>query len=135
MKHLLYWSLILIFSINSYVGKAQTINKSNPVVPDDIADPSMVIFNNTYYLYGTTDIGKGLAKMGPPVVWKSKDFVNWSFEGTILPSIDFNKEYTYTDAKGAAKTGYFRFWAPGKALYKNGRYYLSLMAMHEPMPY
>ena len=52
----------------------------NPIIPDNIADPSISKFGDTYYLYGTSDIDRGLEEMGPPVVWKSKDFVNWSFE-------------------------------------------------------
>lgn len=96
----------------------------NPVVPDNIADPSMVVFNHTFYLYGTTDVNHGLSMAGPPVVWKSTDFVNWSFAGTLINGIDWSKAYTYTDTKGAAKTGYFRYWAPGKVLQKGGKYYL-----------
>jgi hypothetical protein len=96
----------------------------NPIVPDNIADPSISIFNKTFYLYGTTDINHGLSMAGPPVVWKSKDFVNWSFSGTLINGIDWGKAYTYTDSKGSAKTGYFRYWAPGKVLYRNDKYYL-----------
>lgn len=96
----------------------------NPIVPDNIADPSVVTFNHTFYLYGTTDVNHGLSMAGPPVVWKSTDFVNWSFAGTLIKGIDWSKAYSYTDAKGAAKTGYFRYWAPGKVLQKNGKYYL-----------
>jgi beta-xylosidase len=96
----------------------------NAVIPDYVADPSVSCFNGTYYLYGTQDIDHGLAQMGPPVVWKSKDLVNWSYNGTLFSNIDFSKSYTYTDAKGAQKTGYFRYWAPGKVLKRNNQYYL-----------
>jgi beta-xylosidase len=41
------------------------------------------------------------------VVWKSKDFLHWSFEGICFPS--------------AAKE---KFWAPSKAVERNGRWYL-----------
>jgi len=96
----------------------------NPIIPDNIADPSISKFGNTYYLYGTTDIDHGLEQMGPPVVWKSKDFVNWSFEGTILTEIDWNKPYIYTNKNGDKKYGYFRYWAPGQAIKKGNLYYL-----------
>ena len=33
--------------------------------------------------------------MGPPVVWASKDLVNWSYKGTLFQGIDWNKPYTY----------------------------------------
>jgi len=41
------------------------------------------------------------------VVWKSKDFKNWSFSGSIFPD-NFNAKY----------------WAPSAAIHKEGRYYL-----------
>ena len=96
----------------------------NPIIPDNIADPSVVMVDSTFYLYATTDVDQGLDKAGPPVVWKSRDFVNWHFEGILQTGIDWNKPYNYTDAKGQPKTGYFRYWAPGKLVKKGGRYYL-----------
>ena len=75
-------------------------------------------------MYGTTDIDQGLSRMGPPVVWKSADFVHWSFEGNLVPQIDWSKPYTFTDARGKTHTGYFRYWAPGKPIYRGGKYYL-----------
>jgi hypothetical protein len=96
----------------------------NPIIPDFVADPSVVMFNGVFYLYGTTDINQGLAKMGIPVVWKSKDFVNWSFEGNLVPSIDWSKPYQYIDAKGKERIGYFRYWAPGKPVFRDGKFYL-----------
>jgi hypothetical protein len=94
----------------------------NPVIPDYSADPSVVTFNGVYYLYGTSDIDQKLDRMGPPVVWKSPDLINWSYNGNILPVIDWSKPYTYKDRNGTDKTGYFRFWAPGKVFKKDGAY-------------
>lgn len=84
----------------------------NPIIPDNLADPSVVKFGDTFYLYGTTDIDQGLSKAGTPVVWKSKDFVNWSFDGSHIEGFDWKQGYPYTDTKGE-HTGYFRYWAPG----------------------
>lgn len=78
------------------------------LIPDLIADPSIAEFDGTFYLYATTDgAGAGLATSGLPVVWKSKDFLNWSFSGSIFP--------TNFDAK---------YWAPSAPVLKDGRYYL-----------
>ena len=78
------------------------------LIPDLFADPDITEFDGTFYCYGTTDgAGAGLATSGLPVVWKSKDFLNWSFSGSLFSS-NF-------DAK---------FWAPNAAVYKDGRYYL-----------
>lgn len=80
----------------------------NALVPDMIADASIVLHNDTFYCYATTDgYGRGLATSGPPVVWVSPDFVNWSFDGTYFPSAAEQK-----------------YWAPSKAIAANGRWYI-----------
>ena len=106
------------------LDKLLRIHNFNPLVPDNIADPSLSKFGDTYYLYGTTDIDKGLSQAGTPVVWKSKDFVNWSFDGSHIVGFDWHKGHEYVNAKGEKKTGYFRYWAPGRVVEKNGEYYL-----------
>lgn len=89
--------------------KAQHNNPfGNALIPDMIADASIQEINGVFYCYATTDgYGQGLKTSGPPVVWKSKDFVHWSFEGTYFPS--------------AAKE---KYWAPSKAIFANGKYYI-----------
>jgi hypothetical protein len=80
----------------------------NALIPDLAADASIVEINGTFYCYATTDgWGRGLATSGTPVVWESKDFLNWSFEGSIFPP-DFDLKY----------------WAPSAPVYRDGRYYL-----------
>ncbi|HEU6448724.1 MAG TPA: family 43 glycosylhydrolase [Verrucomicrobiae bacterium] len=77
------------------------------LIPDMVADPSIVDINGTFYCYATTDgWGQGLATSGTPVVWTSKDFLNWSFQGSSFPS-DFDLKY----------------WAPSSLVHRNGRYY------------
>ena len=75
--------LVACFSI-----KAQVINPfGKALVPDMIADASIVDLYGTFYCYATTDgYDQGLKTSGPPVVWKSKDFLHWSFNGTYFPS-------------------------------------------------
>lgn len=93
-------------------GESQTFKVDNPfgnaLVPDMIADASITEFDGVFYCYATTDgYGKGLETSGPPTVWKSKDFVNWSFEGNYFPSVADQK-----------------YWAPSKAVKANGKYYI-----------
>ncbi|HLP78728.1 MAG TPA: family 43 glycosylhydrolase, partial [Candidatus Paceibacterota bacterium] len=83
------------------------LNFGRALIPDMAADPSIVEIDGTFYCYATTDgWGQGLATSGTPVVWTSKDFLNWSFEGSSFPS-DFDLKY----------------WAPSTVVHKNGRYY------------
>ena len=69
-------------------AEAQEVNPfGNPVVPDMTADASIILVDNTFYYYATTDgYGRHLETSGPPVVWKSKDFVHWSFSDNCFPS-------------------------------------------------
>ncbi|MGK9126381.1 family 43 glycosylhydrolase [Olivibacter sp. SA151] len=89
--------------------KAQLKNPfGNPLIPDMIADASVQEIDGMFYCYATTDgYGQGLETSGPPVVWKSRDFIHWSFEGTYFPS--------------AVKE---KYWAPSKAVFANGKYYI-----------
>jgi hypothetical protein len=87
----------------------------NPIIPDLIADPSIVEIDGIFYCYATTDgYGQGLAKSGPPVVWQSKDFVNWSFKGTFFP----------------AAVGQL-YWAPSTVTKVKGKYYLYPTINHD----
>lgn len=103
----------------------------NPIIPDCIADPSVCKFGDTYYLYATADRDSGLDRAGTPAVWKSKDFVNWSFEGSLISGIDWAKAYPIKDEKCNMKEGYFRFWAPGKVI-KKGSHYLLYVTFVKP---
>lgn len=100
-------SLLICFMVEQLV--AQVANPfGNALIPDMIADASIVDIDGTFYCYATTDgYGRGLETSGPPVVWKSKDFVHWSFNGIYFPS--------------AAKE---KYWAPSKVVHANGKYYI-----------
>ena len=88
---------------------AQVTNPfGNALIPDMVADASIVDIDGTFYCYATTDgYGRGLETSGPPVVWKSKDFVHWSFNGIYFPSASKEK-----------------YWAPSKVVQANGKYYI-----------
>ena len=98
--------LVLIISTGLH---AQPRNPfGNPLIPDMIADASIIEIDGTFYCYATTDgYDRHLDTSGPPVVWKSKDFVNWSFSGYYFPS-----------AVGQL------YWAPSKAVTANGKFYI-----------
>lgn len=77
------------------------------LIPDLAADPSIVEIDGTFYCYATTDgWGQHLSTSGTPVVWTSRDFLNWSFEGSSFPP-DFDLKY----------------WAPSTVVHREGRYY------------
>ena len=64
------------FAVDASVVEALVANRAyNPLIPDNLADPSVSKFGDTYYLYGTTDLDYGLGRAGqygpkPPFVNK-----------------------------------------------------------------
>ena len=92
-----------------HIAVAQEANLfGKALVPDMIADASIILVDDTFYCYATTDgYGRGLETSGPPTVWKSADFVHWSFEGNYFPSAAEQK-----------------YWAPSKAIAANGKWYI-----------
>ncbi|SEO30577.1 family 43 glycosylhydrolase [Niastella yeongjuensis] len=101
----LAWVIAITF-FHSTISRAQ--RSGNPIIPDLLADPSIVQINDTFYCYATTDgYNQGLATSGPPVVWTSTDFVNWHFKGTFFP----------------AAVGQL-YWAPSTVTKVKNRYYL-----------
>lgn len=101
--------------VDASVVEALIANRTyNPLIPDNVADPSVSKFGDTYYLYGTTDLDYGLERAGTPVVWKSKDFVNWSFEGSHISGFDWSKGYEYTNDKGEKKKDISGIGLPGE---------------------
>ena len=92
--------------------KTNNFTPHNPfghaLIPDMIADASITEFDGVFYCYATTDgYGRGLETSGPPTVWISKDFINWSFEENYFPDAADQK-----------------YWAPSKAIKANGKYYI-----------
>ncbi|KAH9875192.1 hypothetical protein J1614_004682 [Plenodomus biglobosus] len=57
--------------------RAAEAASGNPVLPGLYADPNVIIVDDTYYIYATTD---GFPGWGGQVfyAWQSKDLVNWS---------------------------------------------------------
>ena len=111
-KHLLTASFLLLSALLCQ-GQSQDRNSipynpfGNPLIPDMAGDPSIIVHDGTFYCYVTTDgYGQGLETSGPPVVWKSRDFVNWSFEGTYFPQAEHEK-----------------YWAPSQPVQYKGKWY------------
>ncbi|KPM40574.1 hypothetical protein AK830_g6013 [Neonectria ditissima] len=67
---------------------AHSIQKrSNPVLPGLYADPNIVVFNCTYYIYATTD---GYAGWGGQdfYAWKSSDLASWTRSAEPFLTLD-----------------------------------------------
>ena len=83
---------------------------NSPVLPGLTADPNIIRFGDTYYIYPTTD---GFADWSGTKfkAYSSKDLVHWQDHGVIL---DLGPDVSWADT---------RAWAPTMAE-KNGKYYL-----------
>ncbi|WP_329046164.1 family 43 glycosylhydrolase [Amycolatopsis sp. NBC_01488] len=86
----------------------------SPVLPGYHADPNIVAFGDTYYLYPTTDGFDGWSGTKFSA-WSSKDLVNWTDDGVIL---DLGPDVSWADKNA---------WAPTIAQ-RNGKYYFYFCA-------
>lgn len=103
MKKFLFCSVLCAILLNA---AAQT---PKAVLPGAYADPNIVVFNNKFYIYPTTDGTTGW-QATHFTCWSSKNLTEWKNEGTIL---DLPKDLTWAKS---------RAWAPTIA-YKNNKYY------------
>ncbi len=98
---------------NDYVGAQwlttlDTTGKEYPVIPGDLADPSVIRQGNIYYATGTS------SEWAPHFpIFQSTDLFNWKQSGYALPE---------TPSWAAAS-----FWAP-ELFYHKGTYYLYYVA-------
>lgn len=97
--------LLLLVSLLLFSPGVQSQEKtfSNPVIGGDMADPSIIRIDNTYYATGTSS---EWAPFYP--VFVSKDLVNWKQTGHI-----FEKQPEWTSSS---------FWAP-ELFYHNNKVY------------
>lgn len=86
----------------------------NPALAGNYADPNIVRFGDSYYIYGTTDGFPGWSGTFFEV-WSSKDLVDWTNHGLIL---DVRSDVTWADG---------RAWAPA-AVEWDGRYFFYFTA-------
>ncbi|MGW4943398.1 family 43 glycosylhydrolase [Actinoplanes sp. NPDC004185] len=107
------WSTARRITVTSATGATRTYTVTtrvlrSPVLPGLNADPNIVRFGDTYYIYATTD---GIAGWGSTTfkAWSSTDLATWTEHGTILDLADVS--WAHTNA-----------WAPAIAS-ANGKYY------------
>jgi xylan 1,4-beta-xylosidase len=107
MKKIIY-SILFLLLIIQFPSKSQTVvsggTYSNPVIPGDFPDPTIIRVGNTYYAAGTTS---DFAPDYP--IYQSYDLVNWKQIGAV-----FNKPPAWTSDS---------FWAP-ELFYNNGTFYV-----------
>lgn len=101
------WIVILIcivsYACTSSTQKEETSYFSNPVMPGDMADPTIVKIGETYYATGTSS---EWAPFYP--LYSSTDLINWTQTGHIF---DEKPEWTVSS-----------FWAP-ELFYHNNKLY------------
>ncbi|GGS06688.1 hypothetical protein GCM10010269_52000 [Streptomyces humidus] len=107
------------YEVTGSDGKKRTWTVSalimkSPVLPGLNADPNIVRFGDTFYMYPTTDGFDGWSGTQFKA-WSSTDLVHWTDHGVIL---DLGPDVSWADS---------RAWAPTIAE-KNGKYYFYFCA-------
>ncbi|TDC81340.1 beta-xylosidase [Micromonospora sp. KC606] len=92
----------------------KAVQMRSPVLPGLNADPNIVRFGETYYIYATTDGFPGWSG-STFKVWSSRNLVDWTEHDTIL---DLGPDISWADTNA---------WAPA-AIEKNGKYYFYFSA-------
>ncbi|TLS42040.1 hydrolase [Streptomyces montanus] len=92
----------------------EALEMKSPVLPGLNADPNIVRFGDTFYIYPTTDGFEGWSGTQFKA-YSSKDLVHWKDHGVIL---DLGPDISWADS---------RAWAPTIAE-KNGKYYFYFSA-------
>jgi beta-xylosidase len=88
-----------------------------PILEGYTADPNAVVFDDTYYVYPTSDKDQWLTTDFS--CWSSKDLVHWKNEGVIL---DVTKDLTWAKLRGWAPTiarrdgTYFFYFSAGQEI-------------------
>jgi beta-xylosidase len=92
----------------------RAVEMRSPVLPGFNADPNIVRFGDTYYIYATTDGFPGWSSSSFKV-WSSPNLVDWTEHGTIL---DLGPDVAWADSNA---------WAPA-AIEQGGKFYLYFCA-------
>jgi len=109
MKLFFILIIIGILTLNSFAqNKKHQTKTGNPVLPGWFADPTIKKFDDTYYIYATTD--NEMLASGAPTVWYSNDLKHWYNYIMEVPSLE--------------AVTLRNFWAPDIVKGDGGRYYL-----------
>src|SRR6476661_729491 len=87
-------------------AQPQTVFSGNPILPGDFADPCILQYRDTFYIYATTG--------GEATVWRSTDFQNWKLTKLNWPT----------------SMGLPDIWAPAVRQGADGRFYFYTATNH-----
>lgn len=119
MKAAVLGAAIVLASVPAGAGEpGREPHAGNPVVPGYYADPSLVRFEGTNYLYATLDPW-GDKTLG---CWESADFKNWTYRVLNWPTKDACKSPT---------SGGSAVWAPSVVRAKDGKFFLYVSVHNE----
>ncbi len=103
----------LIDSILEAKAREMAIEPPKPILEGFTADPHAVVFDDTYYVYPTSD--KAEWQTTDFSCWSSKDLIHWKNEGMVL---DVTKDLKWAN---------LRAWAPAMTR-RDGKYFFYFCA-------
>ncbi|MEY4384923.1 MAG: hypothetical protein RLY20_206 [Verrucomicrobiota bacterium] len=103
----------LLEPLISQAERDRAITPPKPILEGHTADPHVSVFDDTYYIYPTSD--KDEWKTTDFSAWSSKDLVHWKNEGVIL---DVTKDLKWAN---------LRAWAPAM-IRRDGNYFFYFCA-------
>jgi arabinoxylan arabinofuranohydrolase len=108
MKRIILFSLLIIAAIVSCKQDKQKeiIYSGNPILPGDFADPCILMYRDTFYIYATSG--------SEATVWHSANFLDWRLKKLNWPT----------------EMGKPDIWAPSVRQGNDGRFYLYTSTSH-----
>ena len=111
-KGVLICQLVLtLLSLNVLNASCQIPEITNPVIDGYFADPSIVSYSDSFFVYATIDPWGG----NELAVFSTKDFKNWERHHLLWPT----KQSCSSSSSSSAKV-----WAPSVVKGNNGKYYM-----------
>lgn len=90
----------------STAAKGNITLSGNPILPGDFADPCILMYRDTFYIYATTG--------SEATVWRSADLINWK-----LTKLNWPTSMQLPDV-----------WAPAVRQAADGKFYLYTTVNH-----
>ncbi|KAF1917718.1 glycosyl hydrolase [Ampelomyces quisqualis] len=100
-------------NLNSRAPKSGLVGRDSPVLPGLHADPNIAIFNQTYYIYATTDGFPG---------WSGKVFYTWTSPDLVSWTRSTTPFLTLNGTSGTVPWATGDAWAP-TIISRSGKYY------------
>ena len=103
MKIIVFLTICIFFTFQTHANEYS----GNPIIPDNFADPALLIDGGVFYIYSTSNCG---------TVWYSKDFRNWKHRVLNWPTCT-NKKCQWAPCIRKVGNFYYLYYSLDSQIY------------------